>query len=158
MTPRVGWIGGRNNPTFGTSDGGVTWTETPWGDNLNRFQFLSPALGFAAGVTVYKYSVPPVAVDPVRLRRPTLAAQPNPFGPRTTIRYDLKEPARVTLFVADPTGRVVRRLAGGAQDAGSYRLEWDGKDDAGRDVPAGIYLYVLHAGDRHEMGKLVRVR
>ena len=28
----------------------------------------------------------------------------------------------------------------------------------GADAPAGSYLYVLHAGDQHEMGKLVRVR
>jgi len=157
-TPLVGWIGGANNPTFGTTDGGVTWTETPWGDYLNRFQFLSPTLGYGSGVTVYKYSFPPVAVDPVVARPPSLAALPNPFGARTTIRYDLPSPERVNLFVADPSGRVVRRLVRGTQGAGAHSLDWDGRDDAGREVAAGVYLYVLHAGDRHEMGKLVRVR
>lgn len=157
-TPRIGWIGGANNPTFGTTDGGVTWTETPWGDSVNRFQFLSPTLGYAAGVTIYKYSLAPVAVDPLPARPPALAALPNPFGARTTIRYDLPSPEHVNLFVADPAGRVVRRLVRGPQGAGSHSLDWDGRDDAGREVAAGIYLYVLHAGDRHEMGKLVRVR
>ena len=65
----------------------------------------------------------------------------------------------MTLFVADPSGRIVRRLeTGRSQGVGSYRVEWDGKNDAGADVAAGVYLYVLHAGNRHEMGKLVRVR
>jgi photosystem II stability/assembly factor-like uncharacterized protein len=159
VTPQVGWIGGAQNPTFGTTDGGATWTETPWGDYLNRFQFLSPDVGYGSGVTVYKYFDPAlVAADPIPPRRPSLAALPNPFGASTTIRYDLARPAHVTLLVADPSGRIVRRLRGGPQDAGPYRLEWDGRNDAGREVPAGIYLYVLHAGDQHEMGKLVRVR
>ena len=81
-TPRIGWIGGANNPTFGTTDGGVTWTETPWGDYLNRFQFLSPTLGYGSGMTIYKYSLPPVAVDAgpgasalASPRRPTRSAR-----------------------------------------------------------------------------------
>jgi photosystem II stability/assembly factor-like uncharacterized protein len=159
VTTQVGWIGGRNNPTFGTTDGGATWTETPWGEYLNRFQFLNPAVGYGAGITIYKYAEPsPVAVEPgAATQRPAIAALPNPFGPRTTIQYDLAAPVTVSLFVADPTGRLVRRLVRGREDAGRHRIEWDGKDDAGRDVAAGIYLYVLHAGNRHEMGKLVRV-
>jgi photosystem II stability/assembly factor-like uncharacterized protein len=157
-TPQLGWIGGADNPTLGTTDGGATWTVTPWGEYLNRFQFLSPTLGYGSGVTIYKYALSPVAVDPPGAARPSLAALPNPFGPRTTIRYQLPSKERVNLFVADPAGRVVRRLVRGTQDAGSHSLDWDGRDDAGREVAAGVYLYVLHAGDRHEMGKLVRVR
>lgn len=160
VNPRVGWLGGRGNPTFGTTDGGQTWTETPWGEYLNRFQFLSPTIGYGAGVTVYKYAEALVAVDPriPAAARPSLTALPNPFGPRTTIRYELTAPVEVNLFVADPTGRLVRRLVRGRQDAGPHVLDWDGRDDAGREVAAGIYLYVLHAGTKHEMGKLVRVR
>ena len=159
-TGQVGWLGGRGNPTFGTTDGGLTWTQTPWGEYLNRFQFLGPHLGYGAGVTVYKYAWPAVAGIGDRLPRstPSLTALPNPFGPRTTIRYDLAAASDVSLYVADPTGRLVRRLVRGPQEAGSHTLDWDGRDDAGREVAAGIYLYVLHAGTKHEMGKLVRVR
>ncbi len=159
-TTQVGWAGGHSNPTFGTTDGGQTWTPTPWGDYLNRFQFLSPSLGYGGGVTIYKYAEPRVAgpSDPRAPRAPIAAALPNPFGPRTTIRFELPAPATVDLFVADPTGRVVRRLLHEPRAAGPHSLEWDGRDDAGREVAAGIYLYVLHAGDRHAMGKLVRVR
>jgi photosystem II stability/assembly factor-like uncharacterized protein len=161
-TPKVGWMGGADNPTFGTTDGGVTWTPTPWGEYIDRFQFLVPTLGYASGVTVYRYSeqtvgVPPGGPPPAK---PTIATLPNPFVAHTTIRYTLPESRDVVLFIADPAGRVVRRLEDGdvLRTAGPHQVEWDGKDDAGRDVPAGVYLYVLHAGDQHEMGKLVRVR
>ncbi len=159
-TPRIGWIGGANQPPHETTDGGATWTQTPWGERVNRFQFFGPDYGYASGVTVYKYTEKgPIGVEPSLPSRPTLAALPNPFGPSTTIRYVLAARARVTLLVADPAGRIVRRLAAGSdEDAGAHQVTWDGRDDAGGELPAGIYLYVLHAGDRHEMGKLVRVR
>jgi photosystem II stability/assembly factor-like uncharacterized protein len=159
-TTQLGWIGGWNNPTYQTNDGGATWAETPWGEYLDRFQFLTPTYGFAAGRTVYRYSEQTVAVGPGPGERakPAVHALPNPFGPRTTIAYVLARPGAVTLLIADPAGRIVRRLAEMTQDAGPHRIDWDGRDDAGRETPAGIYLYVLHAGEQHEMGKLVRVR
>jgi photosystem II stability/assembly factor-like uncharacterized protein len=157
-TPRVGWVGGGGNPTFGTVDGGLTWTLTPWGESVDRFQFLTPKLGYATGAAVYKYSEQTLAAEPRPAPRSSLVATPNPFAPRTTIQYTLAEPGEVNLFVADPTGRVVRTLARERQPAGPRRIEWDGRGDDGRELPSGIYLYVLHAGTQHEMGKLIRVR
>jgi photosystem II stability/assembly factor-like uncharacterized protein len=157
VTPDVGWVGGADNPTFGTTDGGATWSETPWGHYINRLQFLNPSLGYATGVTVYKYSETTVAVDGAsRPKRASLAA-PNPFVSNTTIRFALTRGGPVHLFVADPAGRIVRTLETGHRSKGSHVVTWDGKTDRGDAAPAGIYLYVLHAGERHEMGKLVRV-
>jgi photosystem II stability/assembly factor-like uncharacterized protein len=159
VSPLVGWVGGAENPTFGTTDGGATWVQTPWGEYLNRFQFLGPTLGYGGGITVYKYSESTVDVaDAAAPPSLHLAAAPNPFEPRTTIRYSLTESRPVELLVADPSGRIVRTLRSETQPAGMHSVEWDGKNDEGLDVPAGFYLYVLHAGDQHEMGKLVRVR
>ena len=70
----------------------------------------------------------------------------------------MRRRSEVTLFVTDATGRLVRWLANGTQEAGPRTVEWDGRDDDGAETPPGIYLFVLHAGDQHEMGKLVRVR
>jgi hypothetical protein len=53
---------------------------------------------------------------------------------------------------------VIRRFEDSFRAAGPHRVEWDGHDDDGRPAPAGVYLYVLHTGEQHEMGKLVRVR
>jgi photosystem II stability/assembly factor-like uncharacterized protein len=157
-TPEVGWIGGADNPTFGTTDGGATWEQTRWGDYINRFQFLSPTLGYATGVSVYRYAETSVATPDASPRQHRALAAPNPFGSRTTIRFSLPSPERVQIFIADPSGRVVRRLENGRREAGSHVVEWDGKDDSGASTPPGIYLYVLHAGTQHQMGKVARVR
>lgn len=158
VTPTIGWIGGHDNPTYGTTNGGATWTMTPWGADLNRFQFLSTSLGYAGGETVYKYSELPVAAVEPSAPRPGARAMPNPFLSRTVIRFALERAERVQLFVADLTGRVVRTLEEGERGAGEHVVTWDGRDDRGVETPPGFYLYVLHAGERHEMGKLVRVR
>jgi len=74
------------------------------------------------------------------------ANRPNPFRSETTIRYSLPRTMPVRLVVYDVTGRAVRTLVEGLQDAGERRTSWDGKDDRGLLVGAGMYLYRLEAG------------
>jgi hypothetical protein len=70
---------------------------------------------------------------------------PNPFNPRTTLRYDLPENSRVKLTLYDLTGRSVRTLVQGEETAGFKQAVWDGTDDGGRPVAAGVYLYIFQA-------------
>jgi hypothetical protein len=75
------------------------------------------------------------------------ACCPNPFNPRTTIYFDLPEEARVSLWIFDAAGRTVRRLL--QEDtvtAGRHSAVWNGRDDAGRQVAAGVYFCRLRAG------------
>ncbi|ARA94718.1 hypothetical protein AWN76_017195 [Rhodothermaceae bacterium RA] len=72
---------------------------------------------------------------------------PNPFNPETTIRYDLPVAGRVVLGVYDLAGRRIRRLVAGVQPAGPQEARWDGRDEAGRSVASGVYLYRLEAQD-----------
>ena len=66
---------------------------------------------------------------------------------------------RVRLAVYDAFGRRVRMLRDGAnQDAGEYRLRWDGRDDAGRTVAPGVYLARLVAGDEVLDRRLILLR
>jgi len=85
--------------------------------------------------------------------RPRLAGAvaPNPFNPSTTYAFELGAPTPVSLTVLDPRGRLVRRLLDGAErPAGPNSIRWDGRDDAGREVPSGTYLFVIEAlGLRH---------
>jgi hypothetical protein len=84
--------------------------------------------------------------------------QPNPFNPRTEIRLALAEagPARVELL--DIRGRRQRLLADEWREAGEWRLVWDGRDDAGRQLSSGLYLARLTAGAHREAEKLVMIR
>lgn len=68
---------------------------------------------------------------------------PNPFNPTTTITYALPEASQVQLTVYDLAGRTVATLADGTVEAGYGSAFWSGKDDSGRPVPTGIYLYRL---------------
>lgn len=78
---------------------------------------------------------------------------PNPFNPETTIRYQLSQPGEVTLKIFNVLGQEVRTLVNKQQPAGSYSVQWDGKDDLGRQVASGIYIYQLAAGDAFKMTK-----
>ena len=67
-----------------------------------------------------------------------LRAQPNPFSHVTRIRDPRGAGLASSLRVYCPLGRQVRRLTPGA--AGAPWVDWDGRDDSGRPVPAGVYV------------------
>jgi len=70
---------------------------------------------------------------------------PNPFNPATTFSFELLYADEISLDVIDLRGRVVRRLMHGTGAAGLNQIPWDGTDDQGRTVPAGVYLFRLRA-------------
>jgi len=86
------------------------------------------------------------------------AAVPNPFNPRTTIRYRLPAAQEVTLAVHDLRGRLVRVLAEGCLAAGEHSATWDGLDRRGAEVAAGIYLLRLQSPGGVLSRKLVLAR
>lgn len=88
---------------------------------------------------------------------PALAA-PNPFNPRTTIRFDLSAPGQVRLGVYDVRGRLVRMLIDDHLPSGHHQVVWDGKDRQDRSVGSGAYLARLEAGERAESVRLMLVR
>lgn len=70
---------------------------------------------------------------------------PNPFNPNTEIRFDISgtQAQKIRLIVYNLLGQEIRTLAQGTFNPGSYRVRWDGKDNLGRSVSTGIYLYRL---------------
>ncbi len=86
------------------------------------------------------------------------AAAPNPFNPRTTIRYTLRGDGPVTLVVFDVQGRRVRTLVDGAVPAGTHAVTWDGRDDVGAGMPSGLYLVQLRSGRVVETRRMTLVR
>jgi len=83
--------------------------------------------------------------DPARI--PTAAAisavAPNPLNPRTTVWLDLPQAGQATLTVHDARGRLVRTLLRCRLDEGRHQVGWDGQNEAGEDVAAGVYLVRL---------------
>jgi outer membrane protein assembly factor BamB len=73
--------------------------------------------------------------------------QPNPFVSRTTIRFGLSRAGRASLKVYSTAGVVVRTLVSGIRNPGYNAASWDGVDDRGRSVPAGIYVCRLQTAE-----------
>ena len=83
---------------------------------------------------------------------------PNPFTPVTPLRYDLPENGLVTITIYDMVGREVRILVNDTQDAG-YRIAlWNGTNDHGRPVVAGMYIYTIRANDFYEVKKMILLK
>ena len=80
---------------------------------------------------------------------------PNPFHPRTTLRYSLGSPGPVDLAIFDVSGRRVRTLASGELSAGAHEVAWDGTDESGRRVASGTYWARLEAAGRRSASRLV---
>lgn len=73
---------------------------------------------------------------------------PNPFSQSVGISFELKYPARVELEVYNLRGQKLRALENGFHSPGKHELAWDGRDEAGAQVPPGIYLIRLQAGEQ----------
>ena len=68
---------------------------------------------------------------------------PNPFNPRTVLRFSAAEAATVRLAIYDVHGRHVRTLVDGPMQAGQHEVVWDGTDSRGASVASGVYIYRL---------------
>jgi hypothetical protein len=100
------------------------------------------------GVKVDAFAaVEALAVTPVEEppNAPSLAltCAPNPFNPRTEIRFAQAAAGPVRLEIFDARGRLVRTLLNEVRAAGSQSVVWNGGDDAGREVASGVYLVRL---------------
>lgn len=98
-----------------------------------------------------------VTPDPIPAPGSWVSAHPNPFNPATTITYAVDRDGPVTVTIHDLGGRLVARLFAGEVAAGEHSLRWQGRDDRGRPVPAGLYLLRLAAGQETVSGKLTLV-
>jgi hypothetical protein len=71
---------------------------------------------------------------------------PNPFNPGTTIKFQLPEKSSVSLVIYNMQGQKIRTLLNGANDAGTFDVAWDGRNDAGDLVSSGSYICRMQAG------------
>ena len=120
------------------------------------------AQGRAAPVVVaagsYSLDMTGVPGDSPRLSDMLAQNAPNPFNPRTMIRYASAADGEVSLRIYDLRGRLVRNLVDSKLPAGKHQASWDGRDDGGRVLPSGVYHYVLRTLDSELKRKMVLLR
>ena len=131
------------------------------GDGDLDLLVLDPILG---GVHLLKNSLASTAtaVQTSAAARPAQYrlgdSYPNPFNPAVVLPLDLAEDAgSVSLTVYDVLGRRVHQVWQGPLGAGQHRFTWDGRDEAGKAVAAGVYIYRVEMDGRVEAKKTTKL-
>ena len=101
---------------------------------------------------------PPPAPPAAPLSASVAPAAPNPFLHSTRIAFELPETRAVRVQVFDVAGALQRTLADGPLPPGRHWLDWDGADDTGRRVRAGLYFLRVGLGDLHRSQKIIVLR
>jgi hypothetical protein len=83
---------------------------------------------------------------------------PNPFNPTTGITYAIPVSNHVSIDVFNMTGQKVKTLVDQYMTAGTYRIEWDGTDDAGRSMTSGTYFYKMSSSHFNSVKKMLLVK
>jgi hypothetical protein len=83
---------------------------------------------------------------------------PNPFVRKTHIDYALPELTSVEVKIYDVSGQLVRTVVSGKQEPGYYNIIWQGDDDRGRQVSAGVYFIQINAKGFESQQKIIFVR
>jgi len=83
------------------------------------------------------------------------AVHPNPFSRETKIAFSTSTNAFVQLMIYDASGRMVRELFVGHLDAGRHEVVWNGNNQAGLKLTAGVYFLKIHIGNNFDVKKVV---
>jgi len=83
---------------------------------------------------------------------------PNPVKGQTTIKFNLPQVSTVSLKIYNISGQLVKTLVDGALQSGSHSINWNSKDNNGKQAANGVYLYKLIAGCNSSTNKLVLVK
>ncbi|UCD17712.1 MAG: T9SS type A sorting domain-containing protein, partial [Candidatus Zixiibacteriota bacterium] len=83
---------------------------------------------------------------------------PNPFNPATEISFELPRTSRVTLAVYNLLGQEIATLIDRELQAGRHAVIWNGRDESGRKVSSGVYLYRIQADEFSKSKKMILLK
>ncbi len=168
---------------YHSTDGGANWTAM--NDSLPPLSYLdvdaiavsssSPENIFCGlhgrrdqGGGVWKYTVDPTSINETAENNQfvTMDIYPNPARSHVVVQMiwtkeiaNILEQSKVSLKIYDVGGRTIRTVLDNKRmQLGKYTVEWNGNDDTGRAVPAGVYFYQLDAGNFSQTQKFVLLR
>jgi len=148
-----------------------------WWMNDSRYEFTYNASGNGSQVLRYIWDndssawqnaarftytyedIPAGKIQSARKSVVQLTNNPNPFSESTDISFQTENPTTASLKIYDLSGRLIRTILEDeplVSDEHSYR--WDGRDQYGRDVPSGVYLYRLETDNLRKTGRCLVVK
>lgn len=121
----------------------------------NAGLYVDPAYSADAAITIGTS----VSTDPQAGGRAfSLRVAPNPTRGGTAFVVEAERPGRQRISVVDVHGRLMRRFEDSMAAAGRRTVDWDGRDTAGRPLPAGVYLVIFDAGGRSVSSRIALIR
>ncbi len=111
-------------------------------DTLSKFFIVIPS----PGLLEFK----------VNLSETRITAIPNPFNNKILFSYTKAYKGPTFLAIYNLEGRIIRNLVKQQQEAGRYKIYWDGKDSEFKDMPAGIYFISWQSGEKTTIKKIIR--
>jgi hypothetical protein len=146
-----------SNPLLPVLISNYAWNLPTWGLWVGNDAVYT--MNGTSGLNIISLSGLPADDNDV-LPHPTLSLSnyPNPFELNTTIKYNLSRESTVSLKIYNTRGQLVRNLADERKASGTQAITWDGKDNMGRKVAAGVYLMHLKSEDRQESKKLMLMK
>jgi hypothetical protein len=122
----------------------------------NAGLFVNPATSADASIGI---GMPPVSVGPTSAALGIgMRVVPNPARGGTSFVVEANRAGPLHISVVDVRGRLVRRFEDSLATAGKRTVVWDGRDAAGRLLPAGVYLVTLEIGGRSVSSRISLVR
>lgn len=111
----------------------------------------------AIDIGCYEWNGTPVQdiVVPLPVDKLKITAYPNPFQTKTNLNYILPERGTVKLEIFNIKGQLVKKLVDADYKAGSYVIEWNGKDEKGKSVSSGVYFYILTSNGKSITNKML---
>ena len=126
--------------------------------NITRADILKRSIGWLQEDPSIVLSVPEISAE--ILPREFLLKQnyPNPFNSTTVIPYVLFDKGTVDMVIYDISGRQIRSYRQYHTAPGIYRFRWDGRNDSGKLVTSGIYLYCLRYKDQKHVKRFTLLK
>ncbi len=134
--------------TEGALNGSFNWTVNALAGSTNRVKVIchDTAGNSTEAISAANFTIGGVsAAGDVPAGRVVLSQNaPNPFNPRTEIKFSVPTDQDVSLRIYNVEGRLVRTLIQGRQIAGAHSIMWSGQNDQGGMVASGLYFYRLN--------------
>jgi photosystem II stability/assembly factor-like uncharacterized protein len=161
--PKQMYAGLNSVGVFETTNGGENWNAINAGlENQGVTSLALTERTLYAGTYdgLYKREHITSVEEPKNLPRQFFLGSnyPNPSNNQTTIQYWVPQGSQVSLVIYNLQGQIVRHLVNGYHTSGEYEKQWDGKNNQGLEVPSGIYLYRLRAGEHVFVKKLTLLK
>ncbi len=154
--PAIGYSSESDGSLGWISGGGESWASL---HPAYGFSILPVFVPYTEGMTLKSLNG---GVEIVELEEEVeefyLTIGPNPFNPRTDIRFGLPVARQVRLDIFDLRGRRVNRLVDDFLQSGHHVVPWLGKDGDGRSVASGVYLMKMTVDSESFTGRLTLVR